>query len=44
MVLLVIIGVLVGLLLMNVVFSFMVLFGLFSLSGMFIKNGIVLVD
>ncbi|WP_404343905.1 efflux RND transporter permease subunit [Pseudoalteromonas mariniglutinosa] len=39
-----IIGVCAGLLLMNAAFSFMALLGLLSLSGMLIKNGIVLVD
>ncbi|MGO2168575.1 efflux RND transporter permease subunit, partial [Pseudoalteromonas sp.] len=39
-----IIGVTAGLLLMNAAFSFMALLGLLSLSGMLIKNGIVLVD
>jgi multidrug efflux pump subunit AcrB len=39
-----IIGVSAGLLVMNVPFSFMALLGLLSLSGMLIKNGIVLVD
>ncbi|EWH05195.1 multidrug transporter AcrB [Pseudoalteromonas lipolytica SCSIO 04301] len=39
-----IIGVSAGLLLMNAAFSFMALLGLLSLSGMLIKNGIVLVD
>jgi len=39
-----IIGVACGLLLMNAPFSFMALLGLLSLSGMLIKNGIVLVD
>ncbi len=38
------IGVSVGLLLMGAPFSFMALLGLLSLSGMLIKNGIVLVD
>lgn len=38
------IGVSFGLLLMNAPFSFMALLGLLSLSGMLIKNGIVLVD
>lgn len=37
-------GVSAGLLLMNASFSFMALLGLLSLSGMLIKNGIVLVD
>lgn len=39
-----IIGVSAGLLIMNTPFSFMGLLGLLSLSGMLIKNGIVLVD
>ncbi|GAA64319.1 AcrB/AcrD/AcrF family metabolite exporter [Pseudoalteromonas sp. BSi20311] len=39
-----IIGVSAGLLVMNAPFSFMALLGLLSLSGMLIKNGIVLVD
>ena len=39
-----IIGVSAGLLIMNTAFSFMGLLGLLSLSGMLIKNGIVLVD
>ena len=39
-----IIGVSAGLLIMNAPFSFMGLLGLLSLSGMLIKNGIVLVD
>ncbi|WP_144394331.1 efflux RND transporter permease subunit [Pleionea sediminis] len=39
-----IIGVTLGLLTMNASFSFMALLGLLSLSGMLIKNGIVLVD
>lgn len=39
-----IVGVSAGLLLMNAAFSFMALLGLLSLSGMLIKNGIVLVD
>ena len=39
-----IIGVTFGLLMMNSAFSFMALLGLLSLSGMLIKNGIVLVD
>ncbi|MBH0059327.1 efflux RND transporter permease subunit [Pseudoalteromonas sp. SWXJZ94C] len=39
-----IIGVSAGLLVMNTPFSFMGLLGLLSLSGMLIKNGIVLVD
>jgi len=39
-----IIGVTFGLLVMNAPFSFMALLGLLSLSGMLIKNGIVLVD
>ncbi|WDE01130.1 efflux RND transporter permease subunit [Thalassomonas actiniarum] len=38
------IGVAAGLLLMGAPFSFMALLGLLSLSGMLIKNGIVLVD
>lgn len=38
------IGVSVGLLIMGAPFSFMALLGLLSLSGMLIKNGIVLVD
>jgi len=38
------IGVASGLLIMNAPFSFMALLGLLSLSGMLIKNGIVLVD
>lgn len=38
------IGVTFGLLAMNAPFSFMALLGLLSLSGMLIKNGIVLVD
>ena len=38
------IGVTCGMLLMNAPFSFMALLGLLSLSGMLIKNGIVLVD
>ena len=38
------IGVVVGLVGLNVPFSFMALLGLLSLSGMVIKNGIVLVD
>lgn len=38
------IGVTVGLLVMGAPFSFMALLGLLSLSGMLIKNGIVLVD
>lgn len=38
------IGVTFGLLTMNAPFSFMALLGLLSLSGMLIKNGIVLVD
>ncbi len=41
---LVMIGVTSGLLLLNAPFSFMALLGLLSLSGMVIKNGIVLVD
>ncbi|MCW1718098.1 efflux RND transporter permease subunit [Pseudoalteromonas sp. A3] len=39
-----IIGVSAGMLIMNAPFSFMALLGLLSLSGMLIKNGIVLVD
>ncbi len=39
-----VIGVSLGLLLMDAPFSFMALLGLLSLSGMLIKNGIVLVD
>ncbi len=39
-----VIGVSFGLLLMGAPFSFMALLGLLSLSGMLIKNGIVLVD
>ena len=39
-----IIGVAAGLLAMNAAFGFMALLGLLSLSGMLIKNGIVLVD
>lgn len=39
-----IIGVTFGMLVMNASFSFMALLGLLSLSGMLIKNGIVLVD
>lgn len=39
-----IIGVVTGLLLFDAPFSFMALLGLLSLSGMIIKNGIVLVD
>ena len=39
-----IIGVSAGMLIMNAAFSFMALLGLLSLSGMLIKNGIVLVD
>jgi len=39
-----IIGVAFGLLLLNAPFSFMALLGILSLSGMVIKNGIVLVD
>lgn len=39
-----IIGVTLGLLAVNVPFGFMALLGLLSLSGMLIKNGIVLVD
>jgi multidrug efflux pump subunit AcrB len=38
------IGVSVGLLVMGAPFSFMALLGLLSLSGMLVKNGIVLVD
>ena len=38
------VGVVSGLLLLNAPFSFMALLGLLSLSGMLIKNGIVLVD
>ena len=38
------IGVSIGLLTMNAPFTFMALLGLLSLSGMLIKNGIVLVD
>ena len=38
------IGVVVGLVGLNIPFSFMALLGLLSLSGMVIKNGIVLVD
>ncbi len=38
------IGVSIGLLTMNAPFSFMALLGLLSLSGMLVKNGIVLVD
>ncbi|OED45876.1 hypothetical protein ACH42_04420 [Endozoicomonas sp. (ex Bugula neritina AB1)] len=38
------IGVVVGLVGLNVPFSFMALLGLLSLSGMVIKNGIMLVD
>ncbi|MDP0563585.1 MAG: efflux RND transporter permease subunit [Candidatus Endonucleobacter sp. (ex Gigantidas childressi)] len=38
------IGVVTGLLLLNAPFSFMALLGLLSLSGMVIKNGIVLVE
>ena len=37
-------GVTAGLLLLNAPFSFMALLGLLSLSGMLVKNGIVLVD
>jgi multidrug efflux pump subunit AcrB len=39
-----IIGVSIGLLVMGAPFSFMALLGLLSLSGMLVKNGIVLVD
>jgi multidrug efflux pump subunit AcrB len=39
-----IVGVTAGLILLNAPFSFMALLGLLSLSGMLIKNGIVLVD
>ena len=39
-----IIGVTTGLLLMNKPFGFMALLGLLSLSGMLLKNGIVLLD
>ncbi len=39
-----VIGVSCGLLVMNAPFSFMALLGLLSLTGMLIKNGIVLVD
>lgn len=39
-----IIGVTIGLLVMNKPFGFMALLGLLSLSGMLLKNGIVLVD
>jgi multidrug efflux pump subunit AcrB len=39
-----IIGVTIGLVVMNSAFSFMALLGLLSLSGMLIKNGIVLMD
>jgi multidrug efflux pump subunit AcrB len=39
-----IIGVTIGLLLMNRPFGFMALLGLLSLSGMLLKNGIVLLD
>jgi multidrug efflux pump subunit AcrB len=39
-----IIGVVFGLLVMDASFSFMALLGLLSLSGMIIKNGIVLID
>ena len=39
-----IIGVTCGLYIMNSPFSFMALLGLLSLSGMLIKNGIVLMD
>jgi multidrug efflux pump subunit AcrB len=38
------IGVVSGLLLLNVPFSFMALLGFLSLSGMLIKNAIVLLD
>lgn len=38
------IGVSAGLLLMNIPFSFTALLGLLSLSGMIVKNGIVLVE
>jgi multidrug efflux pump subunit AcrB len=38
------IGVTLGLLVMNAPFSFMALLGLLSLSGMLVKNGIVLVE
>ena len=38
------IGVVAGLLMFNAPFSFMALLGLLSLSGMLIKNGIVLVE
>ena len=38
------IGVVVGLLLLNQPFGFMALLGLMSLSGMLIKNAIVLID
>lgn len=38
------IGVVVGLLLLNAVFGFMVLLGLLSLAGIIINNGIVLLD
>jgi multidrug efflux pump subunit AcrB len=38
------VGVTVGLLLLNKPFTFTALLGLISLSGMLIKNGIVLVD
>jgi multidrug efflux pump subunit AcrB len=39
-----VIGVTIGLLLMNKPFGFMALLGLLSLSGMLLKNGIVLLD
>jgi multidrug efflux pump subunit AcrB len=39
-----IVGVTVGLLVMNKPFGFMALLGLLSLSGMLLKNGIVLLD
>jgi multidrug efflux pump subunit AcrB len=39
-----VIGVSIGLLTMGAPFSFMALLGLLSLSGMLVKNGIVLVD
>ncbi len=39
-----VIGVAIGLLLFNAPFSFMALLGMLSLSGMVVKNGIVLVD
>ena len=38
------IGVVVGLLVMNAVFGFMVILGLLSLAGIVINNGIVLID